>query len=96
LNFSFLNPLFLIGLAAIALPVIAHLISRKTGLRKRFPAVRFLIASQGDATARSRLKDILLLLLRSLIIVPLVLVFAKPALFSFAPAGRLVQHGIRG
>ena len=87
MNFSFLNPLFLIGLAAIALPVIAHLISRKTGLRKKFPAVRFLIASQGDAAARSRLKDILLLLLRSLTIVLLVLVFAKPALFSFAPAG---------
>lgn len=87
MNFSFLNPLFLIGLAAIALPVIAHLISRKTGLRKRFPAVKFLVASQGDAAARSRVKDILLLLLRSLIIVLLVLVFAKPALFSFAPAG---------
>jgi hypothetical protein len=87
LNFSFLSPLFLIGLAAIALPVLAHLITRKTGLRKKFPAVRFLIASQGDASARSRLKDIILLLLRLLIIVLLVLVFAKPALFSYAPAG---------
>ena len=87
LNFSFLNPLFLIGLAAVALPVIAHLISRKSGITKKFPAVRFLIASQGDASARSRLKDLLLLLLRALVIVLLVLVFAKPALFSFAPAG---------
>jgi Aerotolerance regulator N-terminal/von Willebrand factor type A domain len=87
LNFSFLSPLFLIGFAAIALPIIAHLITRKTGLRMKFPAVRFLIASQGDASARSRLKDILLLLLRLLIIVLLVLVFAKPALFSYAPAG---------
>ncbi|MFI5323936.1 MAG: BatA domain-containing protein [Thermodesulfobacteriota bacterium] len=87
MNFSFLSPLFLIGLAAVALPVLAHLITRKTGLRKKFPAVRFLIASQGDASARSRLKDILLLLLRLLIIVLLVLVFAKPALFSYAPEG---------
>jgi hypothetical protein len=87
LNFSFLNPLFLIGIAAVALPVIAHLITRKSGAVKRFPAVRFLIASQGDASARSRLKDLLLLLLRACVIVLLVLVFAKPALFSFAPAG---------
>jgi len=87
LNFSFLNPLFLIGIAAVALPVIAHLISRKSGAVKKFPAIRFLIASQGDASARSRLKDLLLLLLRACVIVFLVLVFAKPALFSFAPAG---------
>ncbi|HVY55332.1 MAG TPA: BatA domain-containing protein [Thermodesulfobacteriota bacterium] len=87
MNFSFLNPLFLIGLAAVALPVIAHLISRKSGVTKRFPAVRFLIASQGDASARSRLKDLLLLLLRAALIALLVLVFAKPALFTYAPAG---------
>lgn len=87
MNLSFLNPLFLIGLAAVALPVIAHLISRKSGVTKKFPAVRFLIASQGDASARSRLKDLLLLLLRAALIVLLVLVFAKPALYSFAPAG---------
>ena len=87
MNFSFLNPLFLIGLAAVALPVIAHLISRKSGVTKKFPALRFLIASQGDASARSRLKDLLLLLLRAALIVLLVLVFAKPALYSFAPAG---------
>ncbi|MGH7891496.1 MAG: BatA domain-containing protein, partial [Thermodesulfobacteriota bacterium] len=87
MNFSFLNPLFLIGIAAVALPVIAHLISRKSGVVKKFPAVRFLIASRGDASARSRLRDFLLLLLRALVIVLLVLVFAKPALFSFAPAG---------
>ena len=79
--------MFLIGLAAVALPVIAHLISRKSGVTKKFPAVRFLIASQGDASARSRLKDLLLLLLRAAVIVLLVLVFAKPALFSYAPAG---------
>ncbi len=87
MNFSFLNPLFLIGFAAVALPFIAHLISRKSGVVQKFPAVRFLIASQGDASARSRLKDLLLLMLRALIIVLLVLVFSKPAFFSFAPAG---------
>lgn len=86
MNFSFLNPIFLIGIAAVALPVIAHLISRKSGFKKRFPAVRFLLASQGEMATRSRLKDLLLLLLRALIIVLIALLFAKPSLFSFSSA----------
>lgn len=87
MNFSFLSPFFLIGLAALALPIIAHLISRKSGAVKKFPAVTFLLASRGDSAVRSRLKDFLLLLLRALVIALLVLVFARPSLFSFAPAG---------
>ena len=87
MNFSFLSPYFLIGLAALALPVIAHLISRKSGAVKKFPAITFLLASRGDSAVRSKLKDFLLLLLRALVIALLVLVFARPSLFSFAPAG---------
>jgi hypothetical protein len=84
LNLSFLSPLFLIGLAAIALPVIAHLISRKSSLKKSFPAVKFLISTQGQLASRSRIKDLVLLLLRALILVLIVLIFAKPAVFSFS------------
>jgi len=84
LNLSFLSPLFLIGLAAIALPVIAHLISRKSGAKKSFPALKFLISTQGDLATRSRIKDLILLLLRALILVLIVLIFAKPAVFSFS------------
>lgn len=87
MNFSFLSPYFLIGFAAVALPVIAHLISRKSGMKKQFPAVRFLAASRGDSAARSRLRDLLLLLLRALIVVLVVLVFARPSTFSFVPIG---------
>lgn len=86
MNFSFLSPIFLIGIAAVSLPVIAHLISRKSGFKKRFPAVRFLLASQGEMATRSRLKDLILLLLRALIIVLIALLFAKPAVFSFSRA----------
>ena len=86
MNFSFLSPLFLIGLAAIALPILAHLISRKSGVKKSFPAVKFLISSQGELATRSKIKDIILLILRALILVLIVLVFAKPAVFSFSTA----------
>jgi Aerotolerance regulator N-terminal/von Willebrand factor type A domain len=87
LNFSLLNPYFLIGLGAVLLPVIAHLISKKSGTKKRFAALTFLLASQGETARRSKIKDLFLLLLRSLIIVLLVIVFAKPAVFSFTTLG---------
>jgi aerotolerance regulator-like protein/VWA domain-containing protein len=87
LNFSFLNPFFLIGLGAVAFPVLIHLISKKRGIKKSFSAVRFLLASQGEIAKRSKLKDSMLLLLRALIIAFLVVVFSKPAVFSFSPAG---------
>jgi hypothetical protein len=84
LNLSFLSPLFLIGLAAIALPIIAHLISCKSSLKRSFPAVKFLLSSQGELASTSRIKDLLFLLLRALILVLIVLIFAKPAMFSFS------------
>ncbi|MGB7291337.1 MAG: BatA domain-containing protein [Thermodesulfobacteriota bacterium] len=87
MNFSLLNPYFLIGLVAVLLPVIAHLISKKSGTKKRFSALTFLLASQGETARRSNIKDLFLLLLRSLVIVLLVIVFAKPAVFSFTSLG---------
>ncbi len=76
--------MFFIGLAALALPIIAHLISRKSGVKLSFPAVSFLVSSQGDLSSRSRIKDIIFLILRALILVFIVLIFAKPAVFSFS------------
>ncbi len=87
MNFSFLNPLFLIGLSAVAFPILIHLISKKRGIKKSFPAVRFLIASQGEIAKRSKLKDLILLLLRASILALLVIIFSKPAVFSFSPTG---------
>ncbi|MBI4229185.1 MAG: BatA domain-containing protein, partial [Deltaproteobacteria bacterium] len=94
MNFSLLNPYFLIGLGAVLLPVIAHLISRRSGTRKRFAALTFLLASHGDAARRSKIKDLILLLLRSLIIVLLVIVFAKPAVFSFTRLDALSAESV--
>ncbi|MDA2920315.1 BatA domain-containing protein [Desulfobacterota bacterium AH_259_B03_O07] len=86
MNFSLLNPYFLIGLGAIAIPVIAHLISKTAGIEKRFAAMNFLLASKGESARLSKFKDLILLLLRSLILVLLVLVFAKPAVLSISHA----------
>lgn len=84
MNFSFLNPFFLIGLSAIILPTLIHLISKKRGIKKSFSAVRFLLAFQGEITKRSKLKDSILLFLRALILILLAIVFSKPAVFSLS------------
>ena len=83
MNLTLLNPYFLIGIIAVGLPIIAHLISKKSGMKKRFSAIQFLLASQGEYTNLSKMKDLLMLILRSMIIVVLVIVFSKPSLFSF-------------
>ncbi|MCH8028859.1 MAG: BatA domain-containing protein [Candidatus Dadabacteria bacterium] len=87
MNLSLINPFFLVGLLSIALPVIAHLISRKGGLKRRFSAVQFLVSSEVQATRRSKLKDIVLLALRALTVALLVMVFTKPALYTFSAVG---------
>ncbi len=87
MNLSFLNPVFLIGLATALVPIFIHLISKKRGVKQSFPALRFLMASNGKVARRSKIKDLILLFLRTLILVLLVFGFSKPAVFSFSTVG---------
>jgi hypothetical protein len=82
-----LNPFFSVGLVTAVVPIFIHLISKKRGVKKSFPALRFLRASDGKVARRSRIKDLILLFLRTLILVLLVFVFSKPAVFSFSTLG---------
>ncbi|MBL9137996.1 MAG: BatA domain-containing protein [Verrucomicrobiales bacterium] len=77
---SFLAPLFLLGAAAVALPVVFHLIRRTTKVRTRFSSLLFLSPTPPRVTRRSRLEDLLLLLLRCLALVLLAFGFARPFL----------------
>ncbi len=94
MGFSFLNPLFLLGLSALALPFIVHFISKKRGIRKSFSAVRFVITSKADIARRSKIKDLILLFLRLCVITALVIVFSKPALLSVSPLGMKEDESI--
>jgi hypothetical protein len=77
---SFLAPLFLLGAAAVALPIVFHLIRRTTKVRTRFSSLLFLSPSPPRVTRRSRLEDFLLLLLRCLALMLLAFGFARPFL----------------
>jgi uncharacterized membrane protein len=76
MNFS--NPWFLIGSAAVAVPIIIHLVRREQAKRRPFPSLMFLHRIPQKSVRRRRLRDLLLLALRCLALVLLVLAFARP------------------
>ncbi|MCI0661945.1 MAG: BatA domain-containing protein [Acidobacteria bacterium] len=75
---SFLNPLFLLGLAALSVPVIVHLVRRTKAPRVEFPSLMFVRRIPQRTIRRRRLQNLLLLALRSLAFMLLVLSFARP------------------
>lgn len=73
-----LAPLYLAGLAALTLPVIFHLVRRTPRDRQVFSSLMFLSPSPPRLTRRSRLDQILLMLLRLAALALLAFVFARP------------------
>ena len=75
---SFLSPLFLLGLAAVALPIIVHLVRRTRAKKVEFPSLMFVRQIPQRTIRRRRLINWLLLALRCLALLCLVLAFARP------------------
>ncbi len=75
---DFLTKLYLAGLAALALPVMFHLLRRTPRRQIPFSSLMFLTPSPPRITRRNRLDQLLLLLLRALALALLVLAFARP------------------
>lgn len=85
---TFLNPILLFGLAAVAVPVLLHLLHRRRAQVVDWGAMRFLLASLAHRNRRIRLEELLLLLARCLLIALVVLAMARP----FVVEQRLVGH----
>ena len=83
---SFLNPILLAGLAAVAVPIIIHLLNRRRFQRVVWAAMRFLKLSVEQNQRRMRLEDMILLALRCLLLALLALALARPAILSQASA----------
>jgi hypothetical protein len=75
---SFLAPLYALGALAIAAPIIFHLIRRTPRGEVAFSSLMFLAPSPPRLTRRSRLDQILLLLLRATALTLLALAFTRP------------------
>ena len=84
---SFLSPLFLIGAAAAAIPIVLHLLRRQPEARVKFAAVRMLRQAPVEHTERRHLRELMLLALRVTALVLLALAFARP-FFTAEAAGQ--------
>lgn len=75
---SFLAPwaLLLAGLAAV--PLLLHLLRRRSGERVDFPAVRYLLRAEKEHAREVRLRNFLLMLLRVAIVLAVALAAARP------------------
>jgi len=80
LNFTFLNGAFLFAALAALLPLLIHLISRRRVATIDFSSLRFLKELERKRIRRVRLRQILLLIVRSLIILAAALALARPTL----------------
>lgn len=75
---ALLVPLFLAGLAAIAVPILVHLVHRERSVAERFPSAMFLRREPYRAMARQKLRHILLFALRVLAVALLAFAFSRP------------------
>ncbi|MCB4755646.1 MAG: DUF4159 domain-containing protein [Elusimicrobia bacterium] len=82
---TFLNPAFLWGLPLTLIPIVLHLLYRKPHRRFVFSHIKWLRLAHQKFMPRRRFRDILLMVLRTLIILILVSFFSRPVLHRGGP-----------
>src|SRR3972149_1127755 len=75
---SFLAPLFLVALGALAIPLVVHLIQRERKQVVEFPSLMFLRRIPYQSVRRRRIRHWPLLLLRLAALALIVAAFARP------------------
>ena len=91
---SFLTPLFFVGLAALAVPIVIHLIQRERKTVVEFPSLMFVRRIPYQSVRRRRIRNWALLLLRLTALALIVAAFARPFLRR-PEAGALGTSGAR-
>lgn len=75
---NFLAPIWLVLTAAVAVPLFLHLLRRRIEIRREFPAARYLLRAEKENVRRLKLRNMLLMLLRTLALFFLALAAARP------------------
>jgi len=88
---QFLYPTFLFALFALVIPIIIHLFYFRRFRKVYFTNVRFLKEIKEETSARQRLRNLLVLLMRLLAVTALVFAFAQP----FIPQDTEVKKGAK-
>src|SRR6185369_6462378 len=90
---SFLTPLFFLGAAAVAAPILVHLVRRTRARRVQFPALLFVRQVPQRTIRRRTLQNVFLMLLRCLAILLIVIAFTRP---FFTPRSSAKQTSAAG
>lgn len=85
---SFTNQALLYGLAAIAIPIILHLLNRRSAKQIEWGAMQFLLDSVESRRRRIQLEEALLLAARCLLVGLVALAVARP----FQPPGGMIPY----
>ena len=86
----FLNYFLLAGLGAIAVPIVIHLLNRRSAATAEWGAVRFLVESLVRRRRQIMLEEVLVLGSRCLLVALAVLAVARP----YVPPGARIPYGI--
>src|SRR5262249_24622919 len=92
---SFLAPLFFLGLGAIAIPVLVHLIQRERKRVVEFPSLMFVQRIPYQSVRRRRIRHWYLLAMRAAAIALIVAAFARPFFTKGAAASAVAASGTR-
>ncbi len=92
MGLGFLVPLFLAGLAALAVPVLVHLRHRERNAPVRFPSLMFLRRVPFREVARQQIHHWPLFLLRCLAVALLAFAFARPYLRDRGQVGAIAAR----
>lgn len=79
---TFVYPILLAGLAAVAIPIVLHLLRHQQPRQLLFPAFRFLVPNQRTNRRKLRLRHWLLLAMRMLLLAGICLALSRPSVFS--------------
>jgi hypothetical protein len=82
----FLNPLMLLGLTAVSVPIIIHILNRQKFQKVVWAAMRFVRVSMEKNQRRIEWEDILLLIIRCVLLALIALALARPMLAAFGKA----------
>ena len=92
---NFLAPELLAGLAAMAIPPILHLLLRRKPKVVRFPALEFVLRSHKKTARSYRLKQLMLMTVRSLLLGLVAFSMARP-FWSASDAQAVTQNQLKG
>lgn len=84
---TFLNPWLLLGLLGASVPLVIHLLSRRTARREDFSTLEFLRDLERKSMRKLRVRQLLLLVVRMLLVACLAFAMARPTLTGRAAGG---------